>query len=400
MNRTRRGNPGQTRVKKANRVSRSAKLGFCLLAAGLAGGYAGDLPPEAERAQSVAGSDGALSKPAAYLRNWVESPPWIKKAIWRVSGNSEHVTTSDRHGRFVDGGPVPGWMHFEGSLQPGGFYIKFGSNSSVYAEWIFDRARNPVRFRINSPPPGRELVLGLGGEYYWHLWPDRGSQAQGLTIAPREGVPGCSPQNGTMRLCQRQRLVHLESLRRMGLWQLTDASPIRWTADGSFTAETEEHGQINGRITSVTAADRPRMVQYSVSRPAKMTFWVFYEYEGQMSPDAPPREMIRWSDRDPELKITNVVDYWEAGLDDQQRMGYLPSQFGAGSFPLVEFLVWSNGHRYYVQGEGPMREAIPWHEQPRHSVFGLLSPWTWLLLVGLSAGAGLFIRRWRRRVAR
>jgi hypothetical protein len=203
-----------------------------------------------------------------------------------------------------------------------------------------------------------------------------------------------------MRLCQKQRLVSLESLRRMGLWQVTDASPIQWKADGSFTAESEEHGQINGRITSVTAADRPRMVQYSVSRPVKMTFWVLYDYAGQASADAPPREMVRWSDQNPNLKITNLVDHGEAGLDDQHSTGYLPSQFGAGSFPLVEFLVWSNGHRYYVQGEGPMREAIPGLGQPKHSVFGLLPPLTWLLLVGLCAGAGLLIRRWQRRNAR
>ncbi|RME95433.1 MAG: hypothetical protein D6766_03290 [Verrucomicrobia bacterium] len=373
-------------------------LGPVLVAwAGEAALPAGDDPQPVARMDATA-TNTVPASAVAYLRRWLESPPWIQKAVWRVSGNSTRIKTVDRDGRTVDGGPVPGWMQFEGGIQPGGFYLKYGTNNGSYARWIFDRARNPVRFEIHNPAPGKEIVVGLGGDFYWHLWPDAPDENQGLHLAPREGTPGFDARNGTYILCRTARNLYLERLRRLGLWQLAEAPKIQWAGDGSFTAETAQHGLITGRILTSAAFGRPQTVKYTVTRPRPITFWVQYEFDTGMAADVAPRRFIEWSTYTPGVKVTNVLDVWQAGWDEQHRDGWRPSEFGAGQSRLVQFLLWSNGIPYNVTSDGRLAPAEVLSDRPE----GAEGPsqvvayrWT-LILVAVLSLCLLVVRRFKR----
>lgn len=238
-------------------------------------------------------------------------------------------------------------------------------------------------------------MIGAGHNYFWHLWPNRTGHGQGLSFAPREGVPGFATNNGTMRLSRQMKLLYLERLRRLGLWQLADAEGVSWKTNGNFSANSDKHGQIEGRIVAAES-ERPKLIQYFVSKPVKIVFWLQYFYHPDAADKAPPYQIVRWDDYErPEVRITNILDHWEVGLDDRYVKGYLPSDFNAGAAPLLDFKAWSNGINYIIEPSGKMVQAQSVETSEHRSRIVLWSPWMWLLLVGLFMGTILSILWWR-----
>jgi hypothetical protein len=168
-------------------------------------------------------SAGVTNDGLSRFRAFTTQPPWIKHVEFRISGNQFAYSSHCREGQ-VRRGHIDGWVHFNGTLQPSGFYLRQGSNAMDYLRIPLN---GPTRYEY--PLPGLETVRGASGSHYWQL-------QNGHTdswLAPVFEAEGGSPENGPEIICKGER-GWLVLLQRLGILHLVDAE-IEWTDDRCFT---------------------------------------------------------------------------------------------------------------------------------------------------------------------
>jgi hypothetical protein len=303
------------------------------------------LPATAGETETAAGGGGDVPDvELGPFQRFLADPPWIKYVRFRRSGNQEPEMDYPEYGKsFVVPSP---WAHYDGALQPKGFFLRHLAYTSRYyrAKWSDNRLSDELVYE--PPRPGEEWIIGASTGYWWQLDDREGV----LVIAPREPEPGHSVTNGVEIIAKYQKQI-LEVLQCLGMPELVDAE-VEWLDATRFQATSWQHGKIEGAI-SRRRADLVEELEYQVTRPAKRRVVMRYAYSPQMR--MPPVEMVRTVVADSGTRsFTNILDRWEEGLDPQHPQGFTVRDFRRKTEPLQFFLVWSNGVRYKMNQEGTL----------------------------------------------
>lgn len=336
----------------------------------------------------VDGKD-TLSVELGPFQRFLVDPPWIKYVRFRRSGNQEPEMNYPEFGKsFV----IPSsWAHYDGALQPNGFFLRHLAYTSFYYEMKFS-GNDPLDELVYKPPkPGQEETFGASVSHWWQLDEMDGM----LGVAPREHEPGHSTRNGTEIICRKGKLL-LETLRCLGMPELVDAK-VEWLDTTRFQATSEQHGKIEGAI-SRWRAGLVEELEYEVTRPSKRRVVMRYAYspENRM----PPVEMVRTvMEESGPRSFTNILDQWEEGLDQQHQQGFKVSEFRSKTEPLQFFLVWSNGIRYQMNQDGTL--TLTSDTPPDYSIFSRPSRFRFISGVATLSGGlillGVLVGIWRVR---
>ncbi|RME93357.1 MAG: hypothetical protein D6766_08360 [Verrucomicrobia bacterium] len=292
------------------------------------------LPADSTAAEAPSSARETGATPS--FRDFLTRPPWIRRVVFRRSGNVHPVTI--RYEQNTERTHIPAWVEFEGSLQPKGYYLKF----LPMGHYIVDIPKDgPVVHR--PPPAGWEYVMGATAEYWWWV----GDQV--WSLAPRAPRPGHSPRNGP-EILARMHMGYLEELRWLGVPELADAGSIHWSGPDRFEAVSRSHGMIQGVILQWSGST-PVALECRVAGPPARVRRV--EYGHDASPTLPPREMRVTLQQDGRtVTHTNLIEVWESGLDPRHSEGFKPSEFRPPDVTFERTYFYSNGVRHAVSPEG------------------------------------------------
>ncbi len=377
-------------VKRAARAGERRWLAALLAGAMVLGAVAGE--PGTSARDDRARSPVELGP----FQRFLADPPWIKYVRFRRSGNHVPALILADSGKriFI---PRP-WEHFEGAVQPNGFFLRHLDHSYLYYyEKVAERksflwgARTQNEAVYDPPEPGEEWTIGASTRHWWQL-----DERIGLAIvAPREPVPGHSVTNGLEIIAQGE-IQFLEVLRSLGMPELVGAE-VEWLDAARFQAVSREHGTITGVITRFRD-DLVEELEYQVERPVARRVHMRYAYLSPMR--LPPVEMVRTVvEAETRRSYTNLVERWEEGLDPDHAQGFTLSEFRQKSTPFRNFLVWSNGVAYKLGQDGLLArvaDAPPdYSEFERSSRFGWIS--SVILLASVMILLGVRVGIWRLR---
>lgn len=267
------------------------------------------------------------------FHRFLTNRPPIKRVELSVSlnrwGPSKLVNIEDVR-RRIQKPPPPPFVPVIGAIQPNGFFLKF-----------------PTGERYGVP-----IIFGESASAYWNIDP------LGVNHAPKDGLPGASPENNSAILSQ----WHRRDLDQFLLLGIEDA------AAGSITFETATEfkarsataadSTLRGRL-ELDATGRPVGFKYESTvrigphdeiRPVRVEGHYFYNEDRLF----PPFGVVlrRQVGNDPPQFLTNYVERLEIGIDETATNGFHPSEFIAPADPPREVHVWSNGLRYRVLASG------------------------------------------------
>ena len=286
-----------------------------------------------DAAEDGVGSNDIINAAQTY-RDFLSSPPWVKKIEFGLDRNYRVDVTDRRHPQREEGLGL-----YEAAWQPGGYYRKHLDGSPLYD--------NPPGQTPRHRPvvAGQEDISGASDRYYWRLWEGQDE----ISLVPKDNQSGAN-SNNWLRGFFNLELADLEKIRRLGLDHLVDAR-ITWVDNDHFTAESASHGLAHGSIVNYTDG-LPETVQYSFDSASSLVFKVHYAYEaGKTFP--PHRITVEDTDSSGAL-IThiNYINELDAGLDPDAKEGYRPETFRVRTDPFKQVSLSSNGVLYHVNQSG------------------------------------------------
>ena len=393
-----------------SRLRQCSKAGvLCVLALFLLVEGRTEEPPEGKylaTADVEEDQGGSVIQNQPTLRELLSSPPWIKKIVFKRSGNyfpivkpmnppnaTEHIIVT-----------TPGYPTFEGALQMSGFYLRHFSGCAHYYRDLTPEGK--VIF--DNPEKGLELIFGESKEQYWSL----ASGHDRISFCYKDPKLGGSPKNGRQAIAG-WKLKVLNEIRQFGL-EHAGRCDLTWIGREQFRGRSEKLGAISGKIVLRDDQERPVELHYWPDDNSDGVVRVNYSYRSNGS--IPHVFTIRGADeyinndfinslnpnrKTPKKILTNIIEYIELGFDESHPQGYKPSDFRKITGPLKSLAVSSNGLVYLIQQNGDWakldQDPPNWDKLREASD---TSPYRWtLVVVGFFClSAVVIIRmRWRKK---
>lgn len=274
------------------------------------------------------------------LRELLSSPPWIKKIVFKRSGNY----TTYRVDKLTDV-EYPVELRYEGALQPSGFYLRHLANSSVYIDEI-----TPEKELIfKNPKKGLEYIVGESMEHYWTL--NKGHS--GLGFSYKDPKLGGDPGNSRQTLSSWQRRILIE-LSMFGLEHMGKCD-LNWAGRDQFSGMSEKLGAISGKIVARDDQERPTQLNYWPDGNLDDVVRVNYSYHTLGS--IPRMFTIEGAlNGKPRKVLTNFIEHIELGIDELNPQGYKPTDFRQNFGPLKGLVIESNKVAYRVNQIGQWKQ--------------------------------------------
>lgn len=267
-------------------------------------------------------ADVENGNPGAVFRRFLESPPWIKRIVYGMSGDQFIVKV----GRGSKGRPHSGVAWFEAALQPSTCYLKPLSNSVFGADNL----------------SGSGSIMGRAGDLHWALRADRAE----LVISRSDEDSSYFPET------VERSMDDVRYILKLGIMHLQPGT-LRWTSAESFEADSAGgRGKIHGSITE-KEGERPTRLEYTVERVEGYKFVVRYAYLPNR-PFPPSEITLVCAAKDKETTWgTNFIAELEVGEFDASFAGFRPTYFApelTNTFRTLRFI--SNGILYSIKPDG------------------------------------------------
>jgi hypothetical protein len=262
--------------------------------------------------------------PAQAFRDFLEDPPWIKKAVFGESAQNYVSLQQKKKPRIGEG-----FIIYEASLQPASMYFKTISNG------LFS----------THPSAGNGFVLGRADGMYWTF---HANQTYIHLSYLETGKPPSSPVERSVDIANER----LRRFRNLGIVQLRPGS-LAWTSSSSFSGLSEGNlGRIQGTILEYDAG-RPKKLGYSVEKFPELTSFAYYNYQNGVS--FPPKEVARSVLKNGKERFvdTNIITQLEIGLLERSFTGFVPTMFQTSAIA-PKVVLHSNDLQYIMLPNGDL----------------------------------------------
>jgi hypothetical protein len=279
------------------------------------------------------------------LRELLSSPPWIKKIVFKRSGNYTTFRTGELNDSDSDV-EYPVDLGYEGALQPLGFYLRHLANSNIYLR----RITPEKELVFENPKKGSEFIVGESKEHYWSLSPGHSR----LSFSYKDPKLGGNPENSRQSLASWQRRILIE-FRRFGLEHMGRCD-LKWAGRNQFSGISEKLGAISGKIVARDDQERPMQLHYWPDSNLDDVVKVRYKYHtiGTIPRMFAIEGAIKGK---PRKVLTNFIEHIEVGIDELNPQGYNPTDFRQNIGPLKGLVVTSNTVRYSVDQRGHWKKV-------------------------------------------
>lgn len=201
---------------------------------------------------------------------------------------------------------------------------------------------------------GNGYVVGYSTSQFWGMTADKTQ----ITIASNVPENAHGAVEASIRLAMRR----MEPVRRLGLvyceaGQVPDfPRTLRWNGTNEVTADTEKHGQMNGRVTRFTNGC-PQKIQLEFSGLKNVTYILSYTYKDSLIPHS--ITTTRLSKGENAFVSEYVIQSIDIGETEGESGEFGPEMFvGPNAIGAIRKRIVTGTNAVYIEPDGTSRKSI------------------------------------------